>query len=175
MTPHYLQELSEAEVADALSLAIVSGALGSSKGSTLSTSEAFAVAVEHSGAVAQSAIGLVAASGSPASPGFSQRVHLGVVVGSAVVSGLVAQNAAPAEALAQLDAEALELGRHRRIDGLVAAFDHVTELARERRDAAHEGAGDAEDVQFHDARFQTVRGCPRRGQRPRRTAPAGEA
>src|SRR5690606_9257793 len=52
-------------------------------------------------------------------------------------------------ALAQADAQRLELGGHRRVHGLVAALDRVAELARERRDAAHEGAGDAEDVQFH--------------------------
>ena len=51
-------------------------------------------------------------------------------------------------ALAQRDAELLELRRHRRIDRLVAAFDLMPEFARERGDAAHEGAGDAEDVDF---------------------------
>src|SRR5690606_7294804 len=52
-------------------------------------------------------------------------------------------------ALAQGDAQALELGRHRRVDRLVAALDLVAELARQRRHPAHEGAGDAEDVELH--------------------------
>src|SRR5690606_17925807 len=51
-------------------------------------------------------------------------------------------------ALAERDAEGFELGRHRRIDRLVAAFDLVAEFARERGDAAHEGAGDAKDVEL---------------------------
>src|SRR5690606_32336200 len=52
-------------------------------------------------------------------------------------------------ALLQGDAEVFELRRHRRIHRLVAAFDGVSEVARERGDAAHEGAGDAKDVEFH--------------------------
>ena len=35
------------------------------------------------------------------------------------------------------------------LDSLVAAFDVVAEFAREGGDAAHEGTGDAEDVDFH--------------------------
>ena len=52
-------------------------------------------------------------------------------------------------AFAQRDAQLFELGGHRRIDVLVAAFDLVTGLARQRRHAAHEGAADTEDVEFH--------------------------
>jgi hypothetical protein len=47
--------------------------------------------------------------------------------------------------LAQRDAQLFELRRHGGIDRLVAAFDLVPEFARECGDAAHEGAGDAED------------------------------
>ena len=61
-------------------------------------------------------------------------------------------------ALAQRDAELFELRRHRRIHRLVAAFDVVPEFARERGDAAHEGAGDAEDVQFDGLQARPVSG-----------------
>src|SRR5690606_20078278 len=49
----------------------------------------------------------------------------------------------------QGDAEPFELGAHRRIHILVGARNLVTQLARERRDAAHEGSADAEDVDAH--------------------------
>ena len=51
--------------------------------------------------------------------------------------------------LRQGDAELLQLRRHRRIYGLIATFDRMAEFARERGDSAHEGTGDAEDVEFH--------------------------
>src|SRR3546814_6730785 len=43
--------------------------------------------------------------------------------------------------------------RHRRIDRLVAALDLVVEFARQRCDAAHEGAGDAQYVDFRQDCF----------------------
>jgi hypothetical protein len=49
----------------------------------------------------------------------------------------------------QADPLLLELGAHRRIDIGVAAGDRVAGRAREQRDAAHEGAADAEDVDVH--------------------------
>ena len=57
----------------------------------------------------------------------------------------------------QRDAERFELRRHRRIDVRVGAFDVVAELARERRDAAHERAADAEDVKSSSYRLQAAR------------------
>jgi hypothetical protein len=51
--------------------------------------------------------------------------------------------------LLQRDAQLFQLGRHRRIDVLVAALDRMAEFARQRGDATHEGTGDAEDVEFH--------------------------
>src|SRR3546814_2235692 len=53
----------------------------------------------------------------------------------------------------QVDAKGFELGRHRRIDRLVAALDLVVEFARQRCDAAHEGAGDAQYVDFRQDCF----------------------
>jgi hypothetical protein len=53
-------------------------------------------------------------------------------------------------ALLQRDAERLELRGHGRVYRLVTAFDIVAEFARERGDAAHEGAGNAEDVEFQE-------------------------
>src|SRR5690606_10734648 len=50
----------------------------------------------------------------------------------------------------QLDPEVFELGRHRRVDRLVAALDLVAQFARQRRDAAHEGAGDAKNMKLQD-------------------------
>jgi hypothetical protein len=44
--------------------------------------------------------------------------------------------------LLQCNTEAVELRRHRWVDGLVATFDVVPEFARQCGDAAHEGAGD---------------------------------
>src|SRR5690606_26762431 len=67
--------------------------------------------------------------------------HHGVAVGRDVLRQV---------ALLQADAQALELGRHRRIYRLVAAFDLVAQFPREGGDATHEGAGDAEDVEFQD-------------------------
>ena len=56
-----------------------------------------------------------------------------------------------AVALCQLDAERLELLAHRRIDIRVAAGDAMPGLLRDRCDAAHECAADAEDVKVHFA------------------------
>src|SRR3546814_1146150 len=56
-------------------------------------------------------------------------------------------------ALLQVDAKGFELGRHRRIDRLVAALDLLVEFARQRCDAAHEGAGDAQYVDFRQDCF----------------------
>ena len=50
-----------------------------------------------------------------------------------------------------VDAERLELRAHRRIDVAVGPGDAMTGGARDGRDAAHEGAADAEDVQVHGA------------------------
>src|SRR5690606_36203594 len=49
-------------------------------------------------------------------------------------------------ALDQLDAERAQLVAHRGIDIRVAAGDAMPRLPGDRRDAAHEGAADAEDV-----------------------------
>ena len=54
-----------------------------------------------------------------------------------------------AEPFDQLDAERAQLVAHRRVDVGVAAGDLVAGLARQRGDAAHEGAADAEDVDVH--------------------------
>ena len=54
-------------------------------------------------------------------------------------------------ALDQRDALRLELRAHRRVDVGVRTGDAVARGARERRDAAHERAADAEDVQVHQA------------------------
>ncbi len=51
--------------------------------------------------------------------------------------------------LAQRDARLLELGTHRRIDIGIRAADGVAQLASEQRQATHEGATDAEDVEVH--------------------------
>ena len=55
-------------------------------------------------------------------------------------------------ALNQLDAERLELVRHRWINVGIAAGDLVAGLARKRRKAAHEGAANAENVDVHETR-----------------------
>src|SRR5690606_33157029 len=55
------------------------------------------------------------------------------------------------EALGHVDAQAAELGAHRRVDVLVAAGDPVAGCGREGRDAAHERPADAEYVQVHAA------------------------
>ena len=49
--------------------------------------------------------------------------------------------------LVQRDAQPLELGGHGRIDRAVAAFDVMAEFPGQGGDAAHEGSGDAEDVE----------------------------
>jgi hypothetical protein len=56
-------------------------------------------------------------------------------------------------ALDQLDAQRAQLLAHRRVDAGVAARDAVAGLARQRRQPAHEGAADAQDVNVHGARF----------------------
>ena len=54
-----------------------------------------------------------------------------------------------AVAFDQLDAERAQLLAHRRVDVGVAAGDAVAGFARQRRQPAHEGAADAEDVDVH--------------------------
>ena len=54
------------------------------------------------------------------------------------------------EAFDQLDAQRLELGRHRRIDILVAARHRVAGRPRQCSDAAHESATNTENVDVHD-------------------------
>ena len=54
-----------------------------------------------------------------------------------------------AVAVAQLDAGGGQLIAHRWIDGGIRAEYFVTHLARQHRDAGHEGAADAEDVDLH--------------------------
>ena len=49
------------------------------------------------------------------------------------------------------DAQGFQLGGHRRIDRLVAALDRMPEFPRQRGHAAHESAGDAEDMEFAHA------------------------
>jgi len=49
----------------------------------------------------------------------------------------------------ELDALRLQLGAHRRVDVGVAAGHLVACLLRDRSDAAHEGAADAQDVDVH--------------------------
>ena len=53
-------------------------------------------------------------------------------------------------ALIERDAERGELVAHRRIDIGVAAGDVVAHFARERGQAAHEGAANSQNIQFHD-------------------------
>jgi len=55
-------------------------------------------------------------------------------------------HAVGAVALVQGDTQLLELGRHRRIDGLVAATDRMAQFPRQGGHAAHEGAGDCKDM-----------------------------
>jgi hypothetical protein len=52
-------------------------------------------------------------------------------------------------AFMQVDAERAQLVAHRRVDLRVAAGDRVAEVTRDAREAAHEGAGDTEDVEVH--------------------------
>jgi len=59
--------------------------------------------------------------------------------------------------LDEIDANRAQLSAHRRIDVGVATGDAVSGLLRDSRDAAHEGAADAEDVEMHCARA-AVRG-----------------
>ena len=54
-----------------------------------------------------------------------------------------------AVAFDQVDAERAQLLAHRRVDVGVAAGHRVAAFARQRRDASHEGAADAEDVEVH--------------------------
>lgn len=56
------------------------------------------------------------------------------------------RHAVGAVALVQGDAQLLELGRHWRIDGLVAAADRMAQFPRQGGHAAHEGAGDCKDM-----------------------------
>ncbi|MNT11005.1 hypothetical protein D3C72_1458630 [compost metagenome] len=56
------------------------------------------------------------------------------------------RHAVGAVALVQGDAQLLELGRHRRIDGLVAAADRMAQFPRQGGHATHEGAGDCKDM-----------------------------
>ena len=53
------------------------------------------------------------------------------------------------EAFDQLDAQGPELVAHGRIDVGVAAGDGVAGFSRQGRQAAHEGAADAQDVNVH--------------------------
>ena len=77
--------------------------------------------------------------------------------------------------LGQRDAERLELVAHRRVDVGVAAGHPVPGGLRDRRDAAHERAADAEDVQMHGV--SPAAGAPPRARRPasRPPAPANHA
>ena len=52
-------------------------------------------------------------------------------------------------ALQKADALFLQLGAHGGIDVRIAAGDGMAGFARDQRDAAHEGAADAEDVDVH--------------------------
>src|SRR3972149_1932575 len=61
-----------------------------------------------------------------------------------------------AVAFDQFDAERGELIAHRRIDVGVAAGDPESGLLRDRRDSAHEGAADAENVEMHCERSRTT-------------------
>src|SRR3546814_15843675 len=54
-------------------------------------------------------------------------------------------------ALHERDAERFELRRHRRPGIGVGTGDRMTGFARDRRDAGHEGAADAEDMDAHVA------------------------
>ena len=81
---------------------------------------------------------------------FDRRVAARHRVADHDASSRSADRAVPAViALHQRDAERFELRAHRRVDACVGALDLVAQLARERGDAAHEGAADAEDVQAH--------------------------
>ena len=67
-------------------------------------------------------------------------------------------------ALIQGDAEVFQLGGHRRIDGLIAAFNLMAKLTRQSSDAAHERAGDTEDMEFHACRYFLLRAVRLRSQ-----------
>ncbi len=63
----------------------------------------------------------------------------------------------------QGNAERGELVAHRRVDVLVGSLDRVAEFARERGDATHERAADAQNMQFHAgifAFFRYIAGAP---------------
>ena len=68
----------------------------------------------------------------------ADHVHVGLQVELAAVV-----------AFDQPDALLLELGAHRRIHVGVAAGHGMAGCAREQRNAAHEGAADAEDMDVH--------------------------
>ena len=56
-----------------------------------------------------------------------------------------------AVAFDQLDAQRLELRAHRRIDVAIGARDAKSRGLGDGRDATHEGAADAEDVNVHES------------------------
>jgi len=49
----------------------------------------------------------------------------------------------------QLDTQGAQLVAHRRVDAGVAAGDAVAGLARQRRQPAHEGSANAQDMDVH--------------------------
>ena len=80
---------------------------------------------------------------------FDERVAAAHHVADDDDVGLAAASCSGLVALDQFDAERCELLRHRRIDVLVRAGDPMAGGARQRRDAAHERAADAENVNVH--------------------------
>ena len=65
-------------------------------------------------------------------------------------------------AFAELDPLALEKRGHRRINALVRAGDGEALLAHRRRDRAHGGAADAEEMKFSRPRHHAKSFTPRR-------------
>src|SRR5207342_227072 len=59
-------------------------------------------------------------------------------------------------ALMQRDAQRFQLGRHWWVDVLVGTVDLMAEFARQGGDAAHERAGDAEDMQFQAVTYRRL-------------------
>ena len=60
----------------------------------------------------------------------------------------------------QFDAERAQLIAHRRVHAFVATGDAVTRFARKRREPAHEGPADAENVNVHASILGTQDGRP---------------
>ena len=80
--------------------------------------------------------------------GFELRIAAGDRIADDEYVGIVGQGFGPV-AVVQVDTGAFELGAHRRIDLRVGAGDLATEFARDLCNTGHEGAADAENINFH--------------------------